>query len=760
MRKLLIAALACFVWATAQAQDFSNNRVGPGQPTPQKGGTTINVLNAGLICDNSTDNASVVTKLNALSVAHTTLFFPPVSQACLTSVAFSPAGDNVTYYAYENSVTIKPTTGSVANPVLFSINTRTNIFVWGLVIDGGGQDFGTANNVSTVFTSTAAIFDHVHFQHTRGIAALFSQDNTSGVRDSTFVDIGNHWKTTGVSTDRQQAIGICCGTVSANVGNFALRNYFTDIGLDSISMGTSTNAMIVDNRCELFNNQVVLLPTVDYAACVYVTSSNGAIVANNYSYGASGNAFDLHTSSNLELTGNYATHSGSTGFGIFGISTIAVVGNVSVDNQQASTAFFKGGFSIATSVSNLSMSGNVATDDQVTKTQSYGLQVISGTIFSGDIRIDTSNAFGGNLISNFVGVPNGYGMDGTSDNRVRNPCGAIDQNKEGGTYTAGGGNTFVVDGYEVTQSNGSFSTARGTSLGLGTFGCTTSLHLVVVTSRTAAVGDFYQIYQSLEGVDLQDLNWGSPNAKSIVVDFCMQSSIAGTFPFVLKNSNGPRYYATTYTAAANTLTCNSIVIPGDTNTIITNNTSGALQLTFDMGAGSNNLTSITNVWTSGGVVGVVGETAFVAQTAGATFDITAIRLYAGRADVPWSPRSYGEELTKLRRYYQKSFAAGTAVAQNAGATGSIGVTAPYAQATFGTVSVPVTFAPMRVAPTVVFYSPTAASANCYDTTRAADAGAAAATNIGTNSLTATCTLAAGDLLGDLLNVHYTLDARL
>jgi hypothetical protein len=64
---------------------------------------------------------------------------------------------------------------------------------------------------------------------------------------------------------------------------------------------------------------------------------------------------------------------------------------------------------------------------------------------------------------------------------------------------------------------------------------------------------------------------------------------------------------------------------------------------------------------------------------------------------------------------------------------------------------------MSVAPTVTFFSTNAASANCYDATQAADAGAAAAVNVGFNAFGLQCTLVTGNLLGDQLQVQWTAD---
>jgi hypothetical protein len=115
-----------------------------------------------------------------------------------------------------------------------------------------------------------------------------------------------------------------------------------------------------------------------------------------------------------------------------------------------------------------------------------------------------------------------------------------------------------------------------------------------------------------------------------------------------------------------------------------------------------------------------------------------------------------------QRYYQKSTSVGTAVGRNAGRTGAlVEITAPYANTTNGNLLAPLTFTPMHTAPPVTFYSPSVASVKCHNVTRTTEAGAGAASNIGTNLLIVTCPVGGGSYaVGDQVLIHYTLDSQL
>ena len=90
-----------------------------------------------------------------------------------------------------------------------------------------------------------------------------------------------------------------------------------------------------------------------------------------------------------------------------------------------------------------------------------------------------------------------------------------------------------------------------------------------------------------------------------------------------------------------------------------------------------------------------------------TIDIAQVQLCAGDVALPFMPKSFEEELRACQRYYAKTFPYATAPAQAATLTGSLYTTAS------GTTVRLIWFypTPMRIAPTIVLYSPDAASSN-------------------------------------------------
>lgn len=197
---------------------------------------------------------------------------------------------------------------------------------------------------------------------------------------------------------------------------------------------------------------------------------------------------------------------------------------------------------------------------------------------------------------------------------------------------------------------------------------------------------------------------------------------------------------------------NSSALTGETNPL-----TGSTALTQSQGAtlvtitGSAVATNVTQAelqftWTPVGTAG-----------ANDWFQVDDIQLEIGLAATPFERFQFAEELAQCMRHFQSSFPYGTAPAQSAGVAGSISTKNPIA---LGDPSAFVEFEPpMRVAPTVTTYNPSAGNANWRDVTAAADATVSVdpGTSIGPSSVLIV-TSGTVTTLGDVLCIHYSADA--
>ena len=336
-------------------------------------GVQIDGRRYGMVCDAATDDAAALrAALTASSTKGHSVFISGSPSGALATCMFLsnvsvPSGTLLR--ADPGTVVLKAKRGNVSNPLLLLVTGVSDVTVQGLTIDGGGADFGSGNIVNTVYSSANVVFDGVTFQHTRGIGVMFSAAiKNSGVRGSTFNDVGNHWKTTALATDRLQAIAFCCGLTQSNYGNFAIGNSFYDLGLDAISTTEQHNFLASGNRCDIQNGQ--LLATWSYPqpsnfpGCIYSNRDDSITVVGNVIESASGNGIDLDNTVDRTVSGNYTNHTGAAGIGVYGSGNAVVTGNTVKNARQLAGWPQQGGITFSGVLGKISVAGNVVTDDQ------------------------------------------------------------------------------------------------------------------------------------------------------------------------------------------------------------------------------------------------------------------------------------------------------------------------------------------------------------------------------------------------------------
>jgi hypothetical protein len=334
----------------------------------------------------------------------------------------------------------------------------------------------------------------------------------------------------------------------------------------------------------------------------------------------------------------------------------------------------------------------------------------------------------------------------------------IDQFNEYGS--ASNGTALRADRWRMTAgvSGAGISSVDGSP---GPVPYSRMLTFTVNTAATPGSTNTDNISQNIESPDIVALGWGTSNAQPVVSSFWAKASIAGTYDEVFTSGGHSASYVFPFTiTAANTWQFFSTVIPGPT--IGTwNATAGAVGIedSFDLGTGATYQTSSTNTWLSGYYQESTGATQLVANS-GATLSIAAVHLTAGPfAPSNYQPRLLAAEYGLARRYFQKSLSAGTAVGQNKGAAGAATTLTPF---TSGSAQMPISLSvAMAAAPTVTLYNTSAADANCYDATKAADVGAGSAVNVGTGGFTVSCSLSSGSpASGDQIQVQWSADSGL
>ena len=217
-------------------------------------------------------------------------------------------------------------------------------------------------------------------------------------------------------------------------------------------------------------------------------------------------------------------------------------------------------------------------------------------------------------------------------------------------------------------------------------------------------GDRFFMYQLIEAQNLQQLAYGTSNAKNLTLSFWVKSNKIGSASVdALQNDNANKVFATTYTInSADTWEYKTISIPADTAGLINNDTGSGFQIDFWMNSGSNSTGGgVTSGWESFDNTKRNSSNLGVGGAISDYFAITGIQLEVGDVATPFEHRSFGDELARCQRYYYTTYEYGTApsTATLNGTTDVIsqgGTNRPVWTERF--------YNKMRAAPSLTFYS--------------------------------------------------------
>jgi len=242
---------------------------------------------------------------------------------------------------------------------------------------------------------------------------------------------------------------------------------------------------------------------------------------------------------------------------------------------------------------------------------------------------------------------------GPFKNRIINGDMRIDQ-RNAGAATANTISTYTLDRWTAYQSVvGKFTVQQNAGSVTPPTGFINYLGVTSASAYTLLSSDQYFIKQSIEGFNVDDLSWGTANAKTVTLSFWVRSSLTGTFGGAIQNSAASRNYPFSYTvSAANTWEQKTLTILGDTTgTWLTNNGTG-IGVIFNLGTGTS-FSATANAWTATSFVSAPTGATSVVGTNGATFYVTGVQLEVGSVATPFEHRSYGDELARCQRYYYK-----------------------------------------------------------------------------------------------------------
>ena len=209
--------------------------------------------------------------------------------------------------------------------------------------------------------------------------------------------------------------------------------------------------------------------------------------------------------------------------------------------------------------------------------------------------------------------------------------------------------SYVTTGTLQSQRYGLFTSPNGSKYRILTY--------MQTIDTSIAAGEIWGFTQPIEGSRIVDFQWGTANARQVVLRFGVRCGMAGTFGVALRNGAANRSYVTSYTISAGeagTDVYRTVVIPGDvTGTWPTDNTRGA-ELFFAFMAGTTYTAPATG-WNAGNYVAPVGG---ITNGAGQTvqFHLFDVSLHLDPQNTgiapAWQMPDEAEELRACQRYWR------------------------------------------------------------------------------------------------------------
>jgi hypothetical protein len=238
-------------------------------------------------------------------------------------------------------------------------------------------------------------------------------------------------------------------------------------------------------------------------------------------------------------------------------------------------------------------------------------------------------------------------------NYIVNPAVQISQERDVAPVTVG--NAFAADQWSFYFDSGAHSYGRVAKVTPN--GSPYRLRLTVTTPvPTLGTFNILYLYQKLEGQRIADLQFGTANAKNIIVRIGLNAPV-GTYSLTIQNTNADRTYITPIIVTQGGVDKEYIfAVPGDITGTWRTDYNAALLFNVYVACGTGYL-GTANVWTASSIQGATGMTNGMA--AANVFELFDVGLYADPYKTgvapPFVMPDFAAELRHCQRYWSKQF---------------------------------------------------------------------------------------------------------
>tara|TARA_R110002153_G_scaffold268002_1_gene432430 strand:- start:243 stop:1307 length:1065 start_codon:yes stop_codon:yes gene_type:complete len=239
-------------------------------------------------------------------------------------------------------------------------------------------------------------------------------------------------------------------------------------------------------------------------------------------------------------------------------------------------------------------------------------------------------------------------------NIVTNGAMQVAQRGTSATGLGGDGSTYnTCDRWKISTHD-SAGRLTMTQTADGPSGFANCIKLDCTTADTSiAAGEYLVLHQNFEGQDLQQIKKGTSDAEIITLSFYVKANAAFTFGVELVDNDNSRQITKLYNTTTGWVR-HELTFPADTTGAFDDDVGSSISLYFWLHAGATYTSGTLNTAAWAGQINanrLAGIDSFYSSTDN-NFFLTGVQLEIGSQATNFEHRSFGEELSLCKRYYQ------------------------------------------------------------------------------------------------------------